>query len=276
MPTNQELRQAIREIAKANPELSVNASRKDDLRILHGYVQKYYPGQDGKSGTIDFVTMDQTLFIPHVSVSSIPGLKKGTIYEPTKDSDVTVLWKVGTSDASIIAFSHVDVQRINTTKEVSIGVTEEEYNDQNDYDEQNDTGKKSETVYTKDSITSKVLDNGQGASVVIKPDSVTSTTKNAKTEQADDKVEVTVGGAKETLTKDTYTVDAQKINIGEGATEQALLGTQTAALLVDFITACSQITVPTMLGTMPIINIPQFTALLPRCEQIKSQIVKLK
>lgn len=276
MATKEELRQAIRDIARSQSELSTNASRKDDLRILHGYVQKYYPGQDGKSGTIDFVTMDQTLLVPGIPVSSIAGLKKGTIYEPTKGSDVTVLWKVGTGDASIIAFSHVDIQRITTTKEVSIGVTEEDYNDQNDYDEQNDTGKKSETVYTKDSITSKVLDNGKGSSVTIGSKNIVSETEGTKVEQSKDKVEIAVGGTTEAISKDGYTVDSKSISIGENATEPALLGTQTAALLVDFITACSQITVPTMLGTMPIINIPQFSALLPRCEQIKSQIVKLK
>lgn len=276
MATYEELRSAIKDIANKETGLSSNAGRKDDLRILHGYVQKYQPGNDGKSGTIDFVTIDKTVRIPEIPISSIPGLRKGTIYELTEGSDVTVLWKVGTGDASIIAFSHVDIQRINTTKEVSIGVTEEDYNDQNDYDEQNDTGKKSETVYTKDSITSKVLDNGKSSSVTIGPESIVSETEEVKVEQSKDKVETTVGGTTETISKESYTIHSNSINIGKNATEPALLGTQTAALLVDFITACSQITVPTMLGTMPIINIPQFSALLPRCEQIKSQIVKLK
>lgn len=275
MATNIDLINAIRNIAAGGA--GSNASYRDELRVLHGFVKKYNKGENGRSGTIDFATIDGTVMIDGVSVASIAGLEKGNFCEPTPYSDVTVLWKVGTGDATVISFSHVDVQRVNATNEVVISVTPENHDDEKDYNEQENSGESIKTVYNKEGIVSSASNKDDTASFSIHPTKITSETKEAIVEQENDKITATVGGSSQEITKDGITMTSQSIKLGgDDATEQALLGTQTAALLVDFITACSQITTPTMLGTMPIINIPQFTALLPRCEQIKSQLIKLK
>ena len=188
----------------------------------------------------------------------------------------SVLWKSGTGDATIISYSHVKVHTINSTCEVNIGVTEESQNDQFDYDEYEDTGNLTSVKFTKGSITHVASNKTDSTTNTITPDKVSTEVGNSILEQNKQEIKQAVGNSYQQVNSDKGIVNSSQINLGENATENALLGTQTALLLVDFITACSQIIVPTMMGPMPITNIPQFTALIPRCEQIKSQIVKLK
>lgn len=116
------IREAIKSIALN--KVASNAEYSDKLRIVHGFVTAYNK-DEGKSGTIDFSSMDGTVIIRDISLSSIPGLEKGIIQEPTIGSDVTVLWKVGTGDATIMSMSHVDNHTVNATNSVTVGVTEE-------------------------------------------------------------------------------------------------------------------------------------------------------
>ena len=93
------LSEALRRIVQA-PE--------NNLMILHGFVAKYTSGNKGAVGTIDFISMDGTVRIPEIPINAIPGLTKGQVIVPTIKSDVTVLWAVGTGNASILSFSHID------------------------------------------------------------------------------------------------------------------------------------------------------------------------
>ena len=54
------------------------------------------------------------------------------------------------------------------------------------------------------------------------------------------------------------------------------IGTQLVNLMVEFITECSKITTPTMLGTLPIVNLANFIPFLAKCNSFLSQTVKVK
>ena len=127
------LSEALRRIVQA-PE--------NNLMILHGFVAKYTPGNKEAVGTIDFISMDGTVRIPEIPINAIPGLTKGQVIVPTIKSDVTVLWAVGTGNASILSFSHIDTYNAISTKEVNIGVTSEIPDDSVDYNELQEDGNK--------------------------------------------------------------------------------------------------------------------------------------
>lgn len=273
MSRNLDIRQAIQSVVSEN--LHKNTSQYDGLKIVHGFVSKVNKNE-GKSGSINFISIDGTIKINDIPILSIADLEKGCYCEPNTNSDVTVLWKVGTGDATILSFSHISIQTINATDEVHIGVTGETENNEVDYNEFENSGDKTESIYTKTEITHTASNKTDTATQIIKPDGYSSEVGKSLIEQNKEEIKQSVGGSYQKIDNQSVTVEGTAINLGENPTSQALLGTETALLLVDFITACSQIMVPTMLGTMPIVNIPQFTTLIPRCEQIKSQIVKLK
>lgn len=267
MADQNKLSEALRRIVQA-PE--------NNLMILHGFVAKYTPGDNGVIGTIDFISMDGTVRIPEIPLSAIPGLSKGQMIVPTIKSDVTVLWAVGTGNASILSFSHIDTYNIISTKEVNIGVTGETPNEEVDYNELEDDGNKSGTTYTSSSITSTVSNKTDSATQVIAPDKITSEIGSSKTEIDKTQIKETVEGSYEKIDSSGITLEGSSISIGEGATEPAVLGQQLVTLMMKFITECSKITTPTMLGTMPIINLANFTSFLSECNSFLSQTVKVK
>jgi hypothetical protein len=273
MSSTKELGLALRTLIDNN--IVSNANQKDQLRIVHGFVTGVNK-KEGTSPTINFSSMDGTIKIDEISVLTIPELEKGAYGDPTQNSDVTILWNVGTGDAIILAFSHLDTYTINTTKEVSIGVTDETENPDGDYNENQNSGDKTQTKYTSSSITHTVANKTDSATQTIEADKVMSEIGSSVIEQRKEEIKQSVGSSYQKVDNQGVTLEGTQISLGEGATEPTLLGLKTSLLLVDFITACSQIMVPTMMGTMPIINIPQFTALIPRCEEIKSLTVKLK
>jgi hypothetical protein len=261
MADQNKLSEALRRIVQA-PE--------NNLMILHGFVAKYTPGDNGVIGTIDFISMDGTVRIPEIPLSAIPGLSKGQMTIPTIKSDVTVLWAVGTGNASILSFSHIDTYNIISTKEVNIGVTSETPNDEVDYNELEDDGNKSGTTYTNSSITSMVSNKTDSAT------KMSSEIGSSKVEIEKEQIKDSVGDSYEKLDTSGITLEGKQIFVGEGATEPAVLGTQLVTLMMKFITECSKITTPTMLGTMPIINLANFTSFLSECNSFLSQTVKVK
>ena len=261
------LSEALRRIVQA-PE--------NNLMILHGFVAKYTSGNKGAVGTIDFISMDGTVRIPEIPINAIPGLTKGQVIVPTIKSDVTVLWAVGTGNASILSFSHIDTYNTISTKEVNIGVTSEIPDDSVDYNELQEDGNKSVTTYTNSSITSTVLDKTGSATSSIPPPPPPSEVGSSKMEVGKEQIKESVGNSYEKLDNSGVTIEGQQIFIGEGATEPAVLGTQLVNLMVEFITECSKITTPTMLGTMPIVNLANFIPFLAKCNSFLSQTVKVK
>jgi hypothetical protein len=50
-----------------------------------------------------------------------------------------------------------------------------------------------------------------------------------------------------------------------------VLGNELAQLMLDFLTECSKIMTPTLMGTMSPINIPNFTSLTSRIQKFLSK-----
>ena len=94
---------------------------------------------------------------------------------------------------------------------------------------------------------------------------------SSKMEVGKEQIKESVGNSYEKLDNSGVTIEGQQIFIGEGATEPAVLGTQLVNLMVEFITECSKITTPTMLGTMPIVNLANFIPFLAKCNSFLSQ-----
>ena len=70
----------------------------------------------------------------------------------------------------------------------------------------------------------------------------------------------------------TVTLVDKKVALGdENATEPLVLGNQLAQLMLDFITECSKITTPTLMGTMPAINAPNFASLTSKIQTFLSK-----
>jgi hypothetical protein len=50
-----------------------------------------------------------------------------------------------------------------------------------------------------------------------------------------------------------------------------VLGNQLAQLMIEFLTECSKIMTPTMMGTMPAVNAPNFASLISKIQNFLSQ-----
>ena len=83
--------------------------------------------------------------------------------------------------------------------------------------------------------------------------------------QTTDKIQQKVGST-------TVTLADKKVTLGnENATEPLVLGNQLAQLMLEFITECSKITTPTLMGTMPVINVPNFASLTSKIQNFLSK-----
>lgn len=268
MADQNKLSEALRKLVQA-PE--------NNLQIVHGFVAKYnQPQNEGSLGTIDVISMDGTINLSDIPLNSVPGLNKGQMFVPTIKSDVTLLWAVGTGDASILSFSHLD--RISTiaNKKNIIGVTSEVSNAEVDYNELENDGNKTETIYESTKIISQASNKSDSATQTIEPSKITTNTGKSKVEQDKDQIKHSVGNTSESITEDSIILNGKHIVLGEGATEPAVLGNQLVSLMMEFMTECSKITTPTMLGTMPIINMANFLSFLTKCNSVLSQTVTVK
>ena len=63
---------------------------------------------------------------------------------------------------------------------------------------------------------------------------------------------------------------------GEDSTEPVVLGQELAQLMLEFLTECSKITTPTLMGTMPAVNFPNFTSLTSKIQKFLSKTVYTK
>lgn len=83
--------------------------------------------------------------------------------------------------------------------------------------------------------------------------------------QTEDKIASKIGNTSISLSND-------KVSLGdENATEPLVLGNELAQLMLEFLTECSKITTPTLMGTMPALNIPNFTSLTSKIQNFLSK-----
>ena len=251
-------------------------------RMIHGYVAKIHDDPSDEEfadygGTIDVGEFpDETASTSHiihkgVLLSGVKDNSGGFLIIPTLFSDVTIVSDAGTKFMYVLNYSHADVIQINAHTEVSIGVTETEEldpqsNDSPDYDELEPTGNETKTTYTSAAIDTVAKDDGgKEASIHVDPESISHQVDKSEINQTADKIEQKVGGM-------AVTVSEQKTTIGaEDATEPLVLGQQLAMLLQEFFTECSMIMTPTLMGTMPPVNAPNFASYISKIQNILSQ-----
>ena len=135
-----------------------------------------------------------------------------------------------------------------------------------DYDELEKTGNESSTRYTAEKITTTVKNkNGKEASRTIEPELISTKVDKSEVTQTTDKIQQKVGST-------TVTLADKKVALGdENATEPLVLGNQLAQLMLEFLTECSKITTPTLMGTMPAVNVPNFASLISKIQNFLSK-----
>lgn len=251
-------------------------------RMIHGYVAKVHddPGEseyEEYAGTIDVGEF------PDETASSEPVIHKGVLLAGLKDnsggflivptlfSDVTIVTDAATKYAYVLNYSHAKVIQLSSHEETIIGVTETEEldvegNDSPDYDELEKTGNESSTRYTAEKITATVKNkDGKEAVQTLEPELISHKVDKSEVTQTTDKIQQKVGST-------TVTLADKKVTLGdENATEPLVLGNQLAQLMLEFITECSKITTPTLMGTMPAINVPNFASLTSKIQNFLSK-----
>ena len=285
--SQQTIAEAIRKIALGRSMERINmapggTSGVGTARMIHGYVAKVHddPG-DGEykeyAGTIDVGEF------PDETASSEPVIHKGVLLAGLKDnsggfliipalfSDVTIVTDAATKYAYVLNYSHAKIIQLSSHTEAVIGVTETEEldaqsDDSPDYDELEKTGNESSTRYTSEKVVSTVKNkDGKEAIRTIEPELICTQVDKSEVTQATDQIQQKVGST-------TVTLADKKVMLGdENATEPLVLGNQLAQLMLEFITECSKITTPTLMGTMPAINVPNFASLTSKIQNFLSK-----
>lgn len=285
--SQQTIAEAIRKIALGRSMERINmspggTSGVGTARMIHGYVAKVHdnPGDDEYdeyAGTIDVGEF------PDETASSQPVIHKGVLLAGLKDnsggfliipalfSDVTIVTDAATKYAYVLNYSHAKIIQLSSHTEAVIGVTETEEldaqsNDSPDYDELEKTGNESSTRYTAEKVVTTVKNkDGKEASRTIEPELICTQVDKSEVTQATDQIQQKVGST-------TVTLADKKVMLGDvNATEPLVLGNQLAQLMLEFITECSKITTPTLMGTMPAINVPNFASLTSKIQNFLSK-----
>lgn len=281
------IKEAIRKIALGKSIERVNMSPVGTegigtARMIHGYVAKIHndPADDEFNlygGTIDVGEFPDespsTGKIIHkgVLLSGVKDNSGGFLIIPTLFSDVTIVSDAATKYMYVLNFSHADIVQINAHDEVIVGVSEREDfdaedNNSPDYDELKKTGNETFTRYLAGLIET-IARNKNGKELIIKitPEEFNQTINNTVFSQSADKIQ-------HRMQETVITVADKKITIGaEDATEPLVLGNELASLMIDFITECSKIMTPTLMGTMPAVNAPNFPSLLSKIQKFLSK-----
>ena len=277
------IREAIRKIALGRSAERVAMSPTGvggvgTARMIHGYVAKINDDpSDEYCGTVDVAEY------PDETASSQPIVHKGVLLAgqqdnsggflvvPTLLSDVTIVSDAATKNSYIVNFSHADFITLRSHKEVVVGVVETEDvdpADENspDYNELEPTGNEATTKYNAEGIITSVKnDSDKESTFAMDAETITHTVDKSTVVQTTNKVQQDVNGT-------TITLKDKKVALGdENATEPLVLGNELAQLMLDFITECSKIMVPTMMGTMSPLNMANFISLTSKINKFLSQ-----
>lgn len=286
------IREAIRKIALGRSIERINMSPGGTCgigtaRMIHGYVAKIHNDPNDEEfeeygGTIDVGEFpDETascepLVHKGVLLSGIKDNAGGFLIIPSLFSDVTIVSDAATKYMYILNYSHADVIQINAHNEVVVGVTETEEldpenNDSPDYDELEPTGNKSCTTYSVTSVETIVRNKkGKESKRTVTSESIVQEVDSSLITQTSGQIKQKVGGKAVTVTND-------KITIGDdSANEPLVLGNELAQLMLDFLTECSKIMTPTLMGTMPAVNVASFASLTSKIQKFLSKTAYTK
>ena len=251
-------------------------------RLIHGYVAKIHddPGDEefaDYGGTVDVGEYpDETastgsIIHKGVLLAAARNNEGGILIVPTLFSEVTIVLDAATHHAYVVNYSHAETLRLDAHSEISIGITETEALDPDsdsspDYDELEPTGNEAHTTYSAGGITARVKnDGGKDSSIVQEAESITSTVDKSEVKQTADKIVQKVNST-------TVAIADNKVTLGdENATEPLVLGNELAQLMLDFLTECSKIMTPTLMGTMQPLNFPNFLSLTSRIQKFLSK-----
>lgn len=251
-------------------------------RLIHGYVAKIHddPGDEefaDYGGTVDVGEYpDETastggIIHKGVLLAAARNNEGGILIVPTLYSEVTIVLDAATRHAYVVNYSHAETLRLDAHTEVSIGITETEALDPDsdsspDYDELEPTGNEAHTIYSADGIVSTVKnDSGKESSTSQDAEGITQTVDKTEFEQTADKIVQKVNST-------TIAVADNKVTLGdENATEPLVLGNELAQLMLDFLTECSKIMTPTLMGTMQPLNFPNFLSLTSKIQKFLSK-----
>ncbi|NDW08059.1 hypothetical protein [Dysgonomonas sp. 520] len=281
------IKEAIRKIALGRSMDRIDmapggTSGVGTARMIHGYVAKIHDDEADEefeeyAGTIDVgefpdeTSSTEPIVHKGVLLSGAKDNSEGFLVIPTLYSDVTIVSDAATKYMYVLNFSHADVIQLNAHKEVTVGVIETEEldpedNDSPDYDELKPTGNKAVTSYSADAIHTAVENkDGKAADTLHTSEQITHTVDKSSVSQTADKIQQKVGST-------AVTLQENKVTIGEEtATEPLVLGNQLAQLMLEFLTECSKIMTPTLMGTMPAVNAPNFASLISKIQKFLSQ-----
>lgn len=296
---NQTIREAIQKIAlRGIVDPSTNAVHNTGRTV--GYVCKIHSDEgDELCGTVDVqeynnVAMESTDdvqigFHEGVRLSALQDNSKGMVIIPKLYSEVVIVTDPVTQTEYVSMVSHVDVIQLDSHDIITVGVKERESFDEGDeespdIDELEETGVFTKTTYQKNSIkhevqdkdsknkSSQVMDGTQIYSVVgddessstINHDKVNLKHKNSQLELNDNEGTLTSGSSKVKVENGTVYVGS------DSGTDDAVLGSQLADVLMDILNYISQIKTTTQLGPQPPLNMAQFIALKSKINSFKS------
>ena len=278
---------------------NINTNNNNSQRMIQEAIRKIALGRSfdranmspagtGGVGTARMIhagTIDVGEF-PDETASSEPIIHKGVLLSGLKDnsggflivptlfSDVTIVSDAGTKYMYVLNFSHADVLQLNAHNETIVGETEKldpNDNDSPDYDELSKTGNETSTKYTPDKISTVAKNkDGKQAEINMTPSDIQHRIDKSEVNQSAEKIESKVGNTAVGVT------DGKVYLGGEDATEPVVLGQELARLMLEFLTECSKITTPTLMGTMPAVNFPNFTSLTSKIQKFLSKTVYTK
>ena len=251
-------------------------------RMIHGYVAKIHDDPsdeeyDDYAGTIDVgefpdeTASSEPIIYKGVLLSGIKDNSGGFLIIPTLYSDVTIVSDAATKYTYVLNFSHADFIQLNAHEETFIGAAETEKFDPGDanspdYNELAKTGNETFTKYTISAINTVVQNKDrEKAEINVIPTQIEQKIGKSKITQTEDKIASKIGNTSISLSNG-------KVSLGdENATEPLVLGNELAQLMLEFLTECSKITTPTLMGTMPALNIPNFTSLTSKIQNFLSK-----
>lgn len=281
---NETIYEAIRQIALhklVNPHTNVI---KNTSKISGFVVKVHTDASDELCGTVDvqeyLSDLSEKQYLDNglpvglhegVYLSAIQNNENGLVIIPYLYSDVVITTDPDTLREYVIQYSHADTVQIDAHNQVIIGATEtkewEDSEDGPDVHELEKTGVYAHTVYTPKSALTEVAKGESDAdksSIEVTADQILS--KHDKTELLLDAQQLLAKyDAKEIIIK------SDGVYLGSGnAKEPAVLGNQLATLLIDWLSALSQMMTPTMMGPQPPANVAQFISLQAKVQSYKA------
>lgn len=297
MRQNQTIREAIKKIA-LHGLVDPNTNTVHDTGRITGYVSKiHYDEDDELFGTIDVKEYPTTAYqstedMPiglheGVLLSSMQNNSNGMVIIPKLFSEVTIVADPVTHTEYVSMFSHVDLIQLDSHDTITVGVREREEFDEDDVNspdihELKETGVFSKTTYVKDSITNEVDDGNEYATVTINSNNIQSSVgAGASCSVMDyDRINLQHGNSELEINDNESTLvsGGSKVKVEDGTvylgsdsgTDDAVLGSQLADILMDIVGCIGQIKTTTQLGPQPPLNMAKFIALKAKINSFKS------